>query len=362
MKSYRNDYLKENQIRDYINNQLGLETSNRETADSILGSRVQILETDLPNKINNSEKGIPGGVATLDVDGILSASQRPTISSLGEIGLFVYQPGGVASGNIFTSFTDLYNAVSGFLKRFPKTIFFDSSFLVNGERFPIPDGNYEFDLETIFRCDKGSLIKNNSLDLRSNQILFTGLPSFEDCILDVVGRTVPLITKEIAIIFTKFKNCQFNWDNTTSCSFISFSKDISAPVSLARIEISNISNTFDSNFSLLEIFPSISVYIDCLSETIIQGQFAKPGGGGVGGYLVFQPDASSFVETSAVGLYGSNADIFRKPFRSPNFDTGLDFSASSGSAAALPPNPAGYLKIKIQNLEFVVAAYNPQSP
>ncbi|MCR1794915.1 hypothetical protein [Leptospira sp. id769339] len=362
MKSYRIDYLKENQIRDYINNQVGLETSNREIADSILGSRVQILETDLPNKINTSEKGIPGGVATLGVDGLLSENQRPNIPNLGDIGLFVYQPGGLASGNIFTSFTDLYTAVSGSLKRFPKTILFDSSFLGNGDRFSIPDGNYDFDSETILRSDKGSLLKNSRLDLRSNQILFTGLPSFEDCVLDVASRTVPLITKEIAFIFARLKNCQFVWDDTTSCSFISFSKDLSSPISLAEIEISNNSNTFDSFFSLLEIFPGISVYIDCLNDTVIQGQFAKPGGGGVGGYLIFQPDASSFVEPSSVGLYGSNAEIFRKSLRSPNFDTGLDFSASSGSASALPPFPAGYLKIKFQNTDKVIPIYDPPSP
>ncbi|EIE01409.1 hypothetical protein [Leptospira licerasiae] len=362
MKSYRIDFLKENSIREYVDNQIEQEASNREVAESNLNSRIQILETDLPNKINNTEKGIPGGIATLDLDGLLFESQRPNASTIGDLGLFVYQPGGVASGNIFTSFTALYSTVSGSLKKLPKTIFFDSSFLSNGERFLIPDGNYEFNLETIFRCDKGSLTKNNGIDLRSNQILFTELPSFEDCILDVIGRTTPLITKEIAFIFARIKNCQFVWDGSTSCSFISFSKDLSAPISLARIEISNLSNTYDSDFSLLEIFPGISVYIDCLNDTLIQGQFAKPGGGGVGGYLIFQPDASSFVEPSSVGLYGSNADIFRKSLRSPNFDTGLDNSATSGSAAGLPSLPAGYMRIKFQNSDLLIPVYNIDSP
>ncbi|TGK41218.1 hypothetical protein [Leptospira andrefontaineae] len=362
MKSYRLDYLKTNQIREYVENQIGLEISNRESSDEILNSKVQIIEADLLNKISNSEKGIPGGIATLGLDGFLSNNQRPAISNLGDIGLFVFQPNGVASGNIYTSFTELYTAVSGTLKRFPKTIFFDSSFLDYGERFPIPDGNYEFDSETILRTDKGSLLKNISLDFRSNQIIFTGLPSFEDCVLDVVGRTVPLFSKEIAIIFGKFKNCQFIWDSTTSCSFISLSKDISAPISLARIEISNNSNTFDSNFSFIEIYPSISVYIDCFNETLIQGQFAIIGGGGSGGYLVFQPDASSFVEPSAVGLYGSNADIFKKSLRSPNFDTGMENSGTAGSAAGLPSNPVGYLKIYFQNSLKVIPLYDPPSP
>ncbi|EQA61427.1 hypothetical protein LEP1GSC062_4309 [Leptospira alexanderi serovar Manhao 3 str. L 60] len=71
MKSFKNDYLKDNQIRQYVDLKLLEEISTRITVDSYLQS--QIL-----TKLNSIEKGVPFGVATLDSDGLLLSNQRPS--------------------------------------------------------------------------------------------------------------------------------------------------------------------------------------------------------------------------------------------------------------------------------------------
>ncbi|TGM88488.1 hypothetical protein [Leptospira licerasiae] len=315
------------------------------------------------NKRNNGP--IPASDISTDLDHqFVTQAEKDDWSSgggggSGELQLFIYQPGGTASGNVFTDWALLYSAISS-LQGFPKTILLDSSFLSTGNQFVIPNETYDFDFETTIRMDKGSLLKNASIDLTSDTVLFTGMPTFQDCVIDVTGRSVPLVTKAISFLYVNFKNSQFIWDNTTSCAFLSISKDPASPFALAQIVIDNNSSTYDSNFQFIEIHPNVTVYVDAINETLLQGSFAVAGG--LGGTISYRPDASALVESSVYAAFGGSSGIYRKSLRTPNFDSGSEPYAESGSAPALPANPAGYLKIFYQNAPKVIPFYDPPSP
>ncbi|WP_246838912.1 hypothetical protein [Leptospira yasudae] len=72
MKSFKNDYLKDNLIRSYIDTKAIEETNARISNDNVLQNQIN-------SKVNSNEKGAASGLATLGVDGLLSSSQRPQI-------------------------------------------------------------------------------------------------------------------------------------------------------------------------------------------------------------------------------------------------------------------------------------------
>lgn len=72
MKSFKNDFLKDNQLRNYIDSKV-LEETNART------SNYSSLQNQLNTKLNSSEKGAVSGLASLGSDGILVSNQRPQI-------------------------------------------------------------------------------------------------------------------------------------------------------------------------------------------------------------------------------------------------------------------------------------------
>ncbi|WP_078129750.1 hypothetical protein [Leptospira alexanderi] len=102
MKSFKNDYLKDNALRAYTDNLVSAEVSARVNADAT-------LQTSLNTKLNVSSKGVPNGLATLDSNGILTLSQRPPVVGGGNV--FIFRPGETTpSGNVYNDWTTMMSA------------------------------------------------------------------------------------------------------------------------------------------------------------------------------------------------------------------------------------------------------------
>ena len=84
-----------------------------------------LVQTCLGRQDWNGKLGVPGDVIGLDVNnqwGPVSAGGNPVI------GLdVIFRPGGVAGGNVFTTWTDAYNAASGPAIEGPVTLAVDDS-------------------------------------------------------------------------------------------------------------------------------------------------------------------------------------------------------------------------------------------
>ncbi|WP_229267020.1 hypothetical protein [Leptospira sp. mild_001] len=127
MKSFKNDFLKDNLLRSYIDTKVLSETNARISENLNLISQIS-------SKINLSEKGALSGVATLGPDGILVSSQRPLSGNV-----FVFRPGEtLPSGNVYSSWSSLITAVAG--KSGLKFIQFDDSL----QTVTIPVDNVNF--------------------------------------------------------------------------------------------------------------------------------------------------------------------------------------------------------------------------
>ncbi|TGM04866.1 hypothetical protein EHQ76_07430 [Leptospira barantonii] len=130
MKSFKNDYLKDNLIRSYVDSKVLTESNTRILENSFLLSQIS-------SKINLSEKGALSGLATLGPDGILVSSQRPIPPQSGNV--FIFRPGETSpTGNIFSSWTTLITAVAG--KSGLKYIQFDDS--IQSITVPIDNANF----------------------------------------------------------------------------------------------------------------------------------------------------------------------------------------------------------------------------
>ncbi|EMO14672.1 hypothetical protein [Leptospira santarosai] len=130
MKSFKNDFLKDNLLRSYVDAKVLSETNARISENLNLISQIS-------SKINLSEKGALSGVATLGPDGILVLSQRPSIPYSGNV--FVFRPGETTpTGNVFASWNSLLTAVAG--KSGLKFIQFDDSL----QTVTIPIDNVNF--------------------------------------------------------------------------------------------------------------------------------------------------------------------------------------------------------------------------
>ncbi|PJZ29105.1 phage tail protein [Leptospira kmetyi] len=72
MKSFKNDFLKDNLLRSYFDSKLLDESNLRISSDTSLQNQMSM-------KLNSSEKGAALGLATLGIDGKLVTGQRPQI-------------------------------------------------------------------------------------------------------------------------------------------------------------------------------------------------------------------------------------------------------------------------------------------
>lgn len=284
-----------------------------------------------------------------EVDGLVSGGGG------GSGQLFVYQPGGTASGNVFTSWNSLYAAASAMVG--PKTILFDSSFLSANQRFSFPAGSYEFNDKTVFLQDILSYLNGHYLDFRSNDVVFTGLPSFKECYIDFSGRTAPLMTKEIFYEKVKFFDCQFIWDATTDCAVLSISKLSSAPVAILNVAFEKFSTSFNAHLKFIELSPNVTALVELQNNSNVSGDFAIASGSG--GTILFKPDIGSFVESIS---YAGSYDVSRANVWNANFRTGSSTSAVAGSASALPATASGYLRVFIEDQEKLIPYFDPEIP
>ncbi|MDI7224597.1 hypothetical protein [Leptospira santarosai] len=130
MKSFKNDFLKDNLLRSYVDAKVLSETNARISENLNLISQIS-------SKINLSEKGALSGLATLGPDGILVSSQRPSIPYSGNV--FIFRPGETTpTGNIFSSWSGLTNAALN--QKGLKYIQFDDSL----QTITVPTDNFNF--------------------------------------------------------------------------------------------------------------------------------------------------------------------------------------------------------------------------
>ncbi|PJZ51537.1 hypothetical protein CH380_19835 [Leptospira adleri] len=130
MKSFKNDYLKDNAIRAYADNLVSAEASAR--IDSFSN-----LQTSLNSKINTSSKAIPNGIATLDTDGLLTGSQRPPVVASGNV--YIFRPGETSPiGNVYNDWATMIVATQS--KQGLKYIQFDDS--LQGIAVPVDNVNF----------------------------------------------------------------------------------------------------------------------------------------------------------------------------------------------------------------------------
>lgn len=130
MKSFKNDYLKDNALRTYADNLVSAEATARIDAFSN-------LQTSLNSKINTSSKGIPNGIATLDSNGLLTGSQRPPVVYSGNV--YIFRPGETSpSGNVYNDWTTMIVAAQS--KQGLKYIQFDDS--IQGIVIPVDNVNF----------------------------------------------------------------------------------------------------------------------------------------------------------------------------------------------------------------------------
>ncbi|RHX83222.1 hypothetical protein [Leptospira stimsonii] len=170
MKSFKNDYLKDNAIRAYADNLVSVEASARMDAFSN-------LQTSLNSKINNASKGIPNGVATLDTNGLLTQSQRPPVVASGNV--FIFRPGETSpSGNVYNDWTSMIVAAQS--KQGLKYIQFDDS--LQGIVVPVDNVNFsEFILLPRYKkanyievnFSSGFLLSTWPIEIRGLNLKFT---------------------------------------------------------------------------------------------------------------------------------------------------------------------------------------------
>ncbi|MCG6195612.1 hypothetical protein LFX25_20425 [Leptospira sp. FAT2] len=130
MKSFKNDYLKDNLLREYSQ---GLVTQERNDRVSAMNSLQEILS----QKLNQTEKGTHDGLATLDSNGVLSESQWPPSQNTGNV--FIFRPGETQnSSNIFGTWVSLGIAIAQ--TKGLKYIQFDDSL----QSINIPVDNFDF--------------------------------------------------------------------------------------------------------------------------------------------------------------------------------------------------------------------------
>ncbi|EMJ62071.1 hypothetical protein [Leptospira sp. P2653] len=130
MKSFKNDYLKDNALRAYIDNLVSAEISARVNA-------IASLQSSINTKINSSLIGVQNGLATLDTNGILSLSQRPAVVGGGNV--FIFRPGEpTPSGNVYNDWTTMMSAT--FNIQGLKYIQFDDS--LQGIVVPVDNVNF----------------------------------------------------------------------------------------------------------------------------------------------------------------------------------------------------------------------------
>ncbi|AGS80460.1 hypothetical protein [Leptospira alstonii] len=130
MKSFKNDFLKDNQIREYVDSKILNEIVARNTA-------LSLLQTQILTKINFTEKGVPLGVATLGSDGFLLSNQRPPVPL--STNVFVFRPGEVSPNeNVYSTWVTFRSAFVS--KKGLKFLQFDDSL----QGISIPPENIDF--------------------------------------------------------------------------------------------------------------------------------------------------------------------------------------------------------------------------
>ncbi|MCG6170221.1 hypothetical protein [Leptospira sanjuanensis] len=256
MKSFKNDFLKDNTLRSYIDLKISEEANLRTQSDSN-------LQTSIQSKINSSEKGISGGVATLDSNGILVTSQRPSISYSGNV--FIFRPGETSPyGNIFRTWSSLTTAVMA--QKGIKYIEFDDSL----QGVTVPVDNFSFSecilsprfkksTPTIITFSSGFLVSAWPLDVQSLNLRFsshffdnigTTVLSLTDSILEFTGSTGNGIDFSGGSMSVFLRNSSIVGNGKTVFSLAGRSLQIYSIYGLCSVDQESISGAANSSLSV----------------------------------------------------------------------------------------------------------------